>query len=472
MSAQMGALGSIAGTATSALGGLAAGLGPLGLVIGVVAGGVAAFSREMAQAKQRTEEMKRSTRELNASLAALARTASSEVLQNLFRRMEEIPQEQELQDLERAARGQPMTGGRFAWDPFGEPAERDFGTEARLIAAQLERTEKRLEEGATGLGRQTLERRRESLRRQAAALQRQVQRDQPGLLEEGEEERRGGGGRSARVVREENVELDKQTELLAALKDLHEADLRLRQEKADAIAAENRTLEEQVRLQEQNAREMRKLSDITVDAADGVTRHGEALRQNKDDLEDWRTEGYSNAQLFSAGFGEAMETAGETLAEFSAGALQDSVGAWLDGALSFEEAAKQMVDGVIKALVAESIVQAVVETARGVAALAGVVTAPLAAGHFAAAASWAAVGTAAGVAGALMGSFGGGGGGGGGEVRAPERAIEQPREQDAGPTTIVVNWNSPVVTAGDRAQLGQQIGELVEEGRRRAGGRV
>lgn len=101
----------------------------------------------------------------------------------------------------------------------------------------------------------------------------------------------------------------------------------------------------------------------------------------------------------------------ETIGGTMVGAFEKALGAWMDGSKSFVEAAEEMVKGVLKALVIESIVQAVTETARGIADLASY-RYDSGAMHLAAAAAWGAVGVAAGAVGAGIGAFGGGGGGG------------------------------------------------------------
>jgi hypothetical protein len=67
----------------------------------------------------------------------------------------------------------------------------------------------------------------------------------------------------------------------------------------------------------------------------------------------------------------------------------------------------------LKSLAVMAAIKAIWEIAEAASMLAGVYTAPLAAGHFAAAAKWGAVAAAAGVAGVAIGSASGGGGGGG-----------------------------------------------------------
>jgi hypothetical protein len=102
----------------------------------------------------------------------------------------------------------------------------------------------------------------------------------------------------------------------------------------------------------------------------------------------------------------------ETVGGTMVGAFKTAVSAWVDGSKTFVEAAEDMVKGVIQALVIESIVQGVVELARGIADIASYQYAT-GAQHFAAAAAWAAVGGVAGAVGGAIGAFGGGGGGAG-----------------------------------------------------------
>lgn len=119
------------------------------------------------------------------------------------------------------------------------------------------------------------------------------------------------------------------------------------------------------------------------------------------------------------------------------GAFESALGAWLDGSKSFVEAAEAMAKGVIRSLVQEGIVQAVTETARGIADLASYQYAT-AGMHFAAAAAWGAVAGVAGAVGAATGSFGGSGAGAGGGPSQREMA-ERDRREDQGAGTTVIN---------------------------------
>lgn len=59
---------------------------------------------------------------------------------------------------------------------------------------------------------------------------------------------------------------------------------------------------------------------------------------------------------------------------------------------------------------------------------------------------------------------------------SPPSGINQPASPQAnaavaaGPQNVTINWNSPVITAGTRAELGREIGNLIAVGDRRFGG--
>lgn len=132
------------------------------------------------------------------------------------------------------------------------------------------------------------------------------------------------------------------------------------------------------------------------------------------------------------------------------GAFESALGAWLDGSKSFVEAAEAMAKGVIRSLVQEGIVQAVTETARGIADLASYQYAT-AGMHFAAAAAWGAVAGVAGAVGAATGSFGGSGAGAGSGPSQREMA-ERDRNDERGAGTTVINlYPGAFATEDERA---------------------
>ena len=150
---------------------------------------------------------------------------------------------------------------------------------------------------------------------------------------------------------------------------------------------------------------MQSFRETTDDSLDAVI---DAWRKAQQSLKDAGESMMGISELLRVGMTSVANDIADTIGGTMVGAFESALGAWLDGSKSFVEAAEDMVKGVLKALVIESIVQAVTETARGIADLAGYKydTAAL---HFAAAAAWGAVGVAAGAVGGAIGAFGGGG---------------------------------------------------------------
>lgn len=156
----------------------------------------------------------------------------------------------------------------------------------------------------------------------------------------------------------------------------------------------------------------------------------------------------STAALLEVGMNSAANSIADTVGGTMVSAFETAVGAWLDGSKTFAEAAEDMVKSVLRSLVIESIVQGVVELARGIASAASMDFAG-AALHFGAAAAWAAVGVVAGSVGAGIGAFGGGASKGGTATSAEApRETAQNNQQPAG-TTIVNVYPGGFVTRGE-----------------------
>jgi len=135
----------------------------------------------------------------------------------------------------------------------------------------------------------------------------------------------------------------------------------------------------------------------------------------------------SSGRLLERGLVAVGNNIAESIGGTMVGALGSAVGAWLDGSKSIGEAAEGMAKSIIRGLVQEGIVQAVTETARGIADLASYqyATAGL---HFAAAAAWGAVAGVAGAVGAATGAFGGGAG----ASQGPSQRELASRDRDEG----------------------------------------
>jgi len=134
------------------------------------------------------------------------------------------------------------------------------------------------------------------------------------------------------------------------------------------------------------------------------------------------------------------------LGDAATDALRSNVEAWLSGSKSFIKAAGDMAKGVVQALVAESVVQALVNTARGFMALASYQP-QAAVGFFTAAALWGSVAGVAGGVGLATGAIGGGGRRGGGPSLGRDRDFEPARmraDSGGGATNLTLIVNAPV----------------------------
>jgi len=148
------------------------------------------------------------------------------------------------------------------------------------------------------------------------------------------------------------------------------------------------------------------------------------------------------------------------------------------GALFFGESFKESVGALLMALSQQAAVEALMNTAKGFAALANPITAPAAAGFFKAAGIFTAAATAAGLAGSAMGGGGGGGvavGGGGGvsPSGSPQTVGQAPQREEATSSTQVfnINFSGAVVYDTKRAAeeaLADRITKVMSRNRRGA----
>lgn len=144
-------------------------------------------------------------------------------------------------------------------------------------------------------------------------------------------------------------------------------------------------------------------------------------------------------------------------------ALGKHINLVMSGQESIGEGALNMVGEVVTAIGQEAIVKSAMELAEGIAAAAGVLTAPLAPGHFAAAAAFGAVGVAALGAGAIMGAARGSGGA---SSAAAAPALPPPTQQDAaaseGGRSITIIYGAGIL--GSPRDLARHVRDVLEEG--------
>ncbi len=176
------------------------------------------------------------------------------------------------------------------------------------------------------------------------------------------------------------------------------------------------------------------------------------------ELNNERMHGMQRAAEFTNG---AFETMGK--------AIGTHVQALIDGKESVGQALQGMLADTLINVGKEAIIQGGIETAKGIAALAGVATAPLAPGHFAAAGAFFAVGAAAGIAGAAIApaapAAGAGAGRGGAGGLLPDRAA--PSSDNMAP--INITYNAPVFGGreGTDAEVGTRLDRYDDAARAR-----
>lgn len=152
-------------------------------------------------------------------------------------------------------------------------------------------------------------------------------------------------------------------------------------------------------------------------------------------------------------------------------AIGTHVQALIDGKESVGQALQGMLSDTLISVGKEAVIQGGMEMAKGVAALAGVVTAPLAPGHFAAGAAFLAVGAAAGVAGAALApsaaapsaGAGAGNGGAGGSLR------DSAGSSGESMAPININYYAPVIGGREAtdAELGTRLDRFDNAARQR-----
>lgn len=208
-----------------------------------------------------------------------------------------------------------------------------------------------------------------------------------------------------------------------ALKQKAGREAALQQEAADAFMASERSKTEFL------AQQKRERDELTMTEA-------------QKGIEVWGAYGESLGNVF----GQAL------MSEQNVGkALQNGLKAWAKG-FAIQEIGKGMS-----------------ATAEGIGAATNPITAAMAPGYFAAAGQHFAAAAVVGAIGVAIPSAGGGGnrGGSGGGARIPSE--HNAMRSGGGSQTVVINMSGPIVATSDRAALGRELNALVGEGQRRYG---
>jgi hypothetical protein len=146
------------------------------------------------------------------------------------------------------------------------------------------------------------------------------------------------------------------------------------------------------------------------------------------------------------------------------GALTDGFAAAVDAAISggdgIAKAFAKAAAASLKSTAIQASINALFETAKGFAAIA--VGSPSAAGHFKAAATFAATAAAAGVGSAALGALAGGGGGASAGRGAAGGGFMASRgaNDNGGGTTVIFNWNGAIPPTKEQQR---QIGDLTSQ---------
>ncbi len=457
----LGQVVSVAGSATGVIQGLTtAGLGPLGIAIGVVSVAVTAgvkLWQDYKEEQERTEESIRRT--VLPTLADLKKAFDDAAKAAL----DEEAIQRRVTSRTASASDYAATIGRLGAEQTRLRAEQEqlMGKRtADMTAADMRRLSEL--QGLIANSERNLAQLQENFRRQVPAesedarlreqnAQRlraiQAEIEAAGETLDGQPRRTGGGGGRRATAAEAPATTPMGYDSEAAAREL------ARLEEDMAAEADVRRLIREADLEDQ------RIADRTRIALLESQKENEARIQR---------EAYDEQQKLAEEQAARMQEINDAVFSALESAFSSSVSAWLDGSKSISQATRDMVRDVARSLTGEAIVQGLKETALGIGALA--MGSPSAAIHFAAAGKWAAIGVAAGAVGAASGAFGGAGGGGGAPAAATGGPALTPGASEGAGTTVVINWGSSgLVYAADRAQLGRDISGMISEAHGRLG---
>ena len=267
-----------------------------------------------------------------------------------------------------------------------------------------------------------------------------------GLLSETESApaRRGGGGRRA-TQREEGAPSEP-----SAAETMY----------SEMLAEENEYLRQQADLQEY-------LNELGQQSMSDIEAHGD-LRQREHEAEVERQAELKDALIESAD--KQREVADRQRQEYQAvtgviaGGLNDALQSIIAGNKTAEQAFTGLLASFLKYISEQSMLKAIYEYAEAIASFASY-RYDQGAQHLAAGIAYTAVAVAAGAGSAALSAPSSKGAG-----EEKPASPESGRAGDGkGGGDIVINWNSPVVTAGTRAELGRDMAGMIRAGTQRYG---
>lgn len=450
----------VIGQATGAIAALSMGLGPIGAAITIATTAFSILTMVLSDTEEQTEdtrrEVERTTRSIRDLIGAIEESNAAQALRSRI-----------------AAGAASVTEFQAAAQEEAD-AISALRAERRRIARPDDREHLRTsdEQGRINQIEREIRSRQERLAHLAREAQAVQEAENQIMIEDAEaaaeaeaerDRRRGGGDDRARRAAEEERErrgffdmvsgLRGQGQLGAGLDDgwLAEADR--------AAEQEARVNEARLDRLDDLGEAVRNFRDETVRTTDDVI---EAWTRMNEVMEETSRTQMSTGALVEESLKNVGRAAVENLGTMARGAFEDSVDAFVDGELSFGKAAEKMAKGIVSALVKRSIVEAAVEGAAALGALASF-NFPAAAAHGAAAAAWAGVAAVAGSVGLATGAVGGGRGKGGDSRSAADRGPAARSSTQEQSLTIIQNINAPV---DNPAKMGEWFARNIREARR------
>ena len=211
-------------------------------------------------------------------------------------------------------------------------------------------------------------------------------------------------------------------------------------------------------VQRERIDEMRRSHTLERERAHLAQRY-EMQRSYVDRMEELHSTEADGTRALAEGVSGAFAGMGQAIAKHSQGLI--------DGKESVGEALQGMLSDTLASLAQQAVVKGAMETAEGIAALAGIVTAPLAPGHFAAAGAYFGVAALAGIgAAATAPSSGSAATAAPAAAREPAARVSGSKgtASEGGATVYNVNFGGPMYGTGGVRQAARQMVGAINRG--------
>lgn len=445
-----GLLGKIAAS-SAATAQLGAALGPQGALVGGILGAVIpAFQAFIAK----MEETRDYAQELQDELERI-RNTFDELVSQRERARSEAARERFLEQ---------GTGSVAEQESFVEVRQQQLAAiQAQIDVVNAGRVTRENVERLTELNRQATEARRDLMEARYALEEAQVQQqlDAEEMLEALQEAanvteettrqpaRRGGGGRRVdQGDEEERLRAEEeQRKLLLQI----EADSAAKQEEMNEL------------LRQENEEREKILRTIEAESAAKERQMEDERRRAEEELElqEQLREKLQEAKVAAEEAAEAQMKQIQSVNEVIVGGLTDALSAVMSGQKTAEEAFAGMLASFLAYISEMAALEAAVNFAQAISAFAQY-RYDAGAQHLAAGVAFTAVAVAAGAGAAALSA-----------PATPSAAgPEEGRDtggRESGGGQVIINWNSPVVTATTRAELGREMGHMIRAGQVRYG---